>query len=61
MKENHRVFENKSLFLKETRMFLGFDSRVQRILSIKTRFDGITRVFTELSSILSKTSCSDGE
>ena len=60
MQEN-RFFENKSLFLKETHMFLCSPCRVQRILSIQTSFERITRVFKELLSIITELSCSVGE
>ena len=42
-------------------MFLCFACRVQRMLSIEATFEGITRVFKKLSSILAKTSCYVGE
>ena len=61
MHENRRFFENKSLFLTETHMFLGSACRVQRILSIGASFEGITPVFKKLSSIIPKISCSVGE
>ena len=56
MPENRRFLENKSLFLEETHMVFCSASRVQRMLSIQTCFEGITRVFFERSSILTKTS-----
>ena len=52
MHENRRFFENKLLFLKETHIFLWCACRVQRMLSIETSFEGITRVFSDLSSII---------
>ena len=61
MHENPSFFENKSEFFKETHMVLCSASRVQRILSIQISFEGITRVFEELSSIIYKISCSVGE
>ena len=52
MHENRRFFFNKSLFLKEPHMFLCSACRVQRVLLIETSFEGITRVFKELSLII---------
>ena len=49
MHENRCFFDNSSLFLTEARMFLRSASSVQRMLSIKTSFERITRVFKELS------------
>ena len=54
MHENRRFFLNKSLFLKEPHMFLCSACRVQRMLSIETSFEEITRVFKELSLIIPK-------
>ena len=55
MHEYRHFFVNKSLFLKEAHMFLFSACRVQRsMLSIGTSFEGITRVFKELSWIHSK-------
>ena len=61
MHENRRFFENQSLFLNETPMLLCFACKVQRMLSIETSLEGITRAFKELSLIIAKTSCSVGE
>ena len=61
MHEIQRFFENKSLFLGETHMFLRSACRVHRMLSIETSFEGITRVFIELSPIIHKMSYSVGE
>ena len=57
MQDNRRFFRNKSLFLKETQMFLRSACRVQQILSIETSFEGITLVFKVLSGIIPKISC----
>mgnify|MGYP004584054301 CR=1 FL=1 len=54
MHENRRFFLNKSLFLKEPQMFLCSACRVQRMISIRTSFEGIARVFKELSWIIPK-------
>ena len=54
--ENRRFFENERIFFKERYMCLWSASRVQRMLSIETSFEGITRVIKELSSIISKIS-----
>ena len=61
MHENRRFFENKSLFLTETHMFLCSTCRVKLILSNEANFDTITRVFKELLSIVPKISCFVGE
>ena len=61
MQDNRRFFLNKSLFLKDPHMFLSSAGRVQRMLSIETSFERITRVFKELSWIIPKISCSVGE
>ena len=42
-------------------MYFWSACRVQRKLSNETTFEGITRVFEELSSIIYKISCSVGE
>ena len=59
-RENRRFIENKSLFLTETNMFLYSACRVQRTLSNDASFEGITRVFKQLSSIIPKMSFSVG-
>ena len=56
MSLNRRFFENKSLFHTETHGFLRCACRVQRTLSNEASFEGITRVFKELSSIIRKIS-----
>ena len=61
MLENRRFFESISLFLRETHMFLRSAYRVQRMPTIETSFEGITRVFKELSTIIPKISRSVGE
>ena len=61
MHENRRFYENKSLFLKEAHIFLCSACRIQRFLSIETSFDGITKVFKELSLIIPKMSWSVGK
>ena len=45
MPDNRRFFENESLFLTETQMFLCSACRVQQMPSIETSFEGIARVF----------------
>ena len=61
IKECRRFFESESFFLTETHMFLRSVYRVQRNLSNMANFEGITRVFKELSTIIPLISCSVGE
>ena len=52
--ESRRCFENERLFPEETNMFLWSACRVFRMLPIDTSFEGITRDFKEVSSIVPK-------
>ena len=61
MRENRRFFEDKSLFVTETQMFLCSACRIKRMPSIEASFEGITRVFKELSPIKYEMSSSAGE
>ena len=60
MDENRRFTENESLFLKGIHMSLCSACGVQLILSIQTSFKWLTRVLRELSTIITKISCSVG-
>ena len=57
-RENRRFFENNRLFYNERYIFLCFTCRVKRMLSNATCFARIRWVFIELSTIISKISCS---
>ena len=61
MRENRRFIKNKSLFFRETHIFLCSACRVQQTLSNEASSEWITRVFKEFSSIKHKKSCSVGE
>ena len=55
---NRSFFVNERLLLEVTHIFLWSTCRVQRMLSIETSFEEITRVFKDLSSFILKISCS---
>ena len=48
MHEKRRFFESKSLFHRETHMFLCSVCRIQRMQSIETCFEGIAPVIKEV-------------